>query len=101
MGSQVLFLVASDFMGLIDNLQIAASGLEPGKTYKLVLVGGPHPQDLVAFTTGIGGAAVAQTLGPLKRAIAESSNEHATTLEVRSAGGDVILQQTKSSQVRQ
>ena len=93
--------VSINSLGLIDNLQIAASGLDPGKMYKLVLVGGPQPRDLVAFTAGIGGVAIAQTLGPLKRAIAESSDEHAMMLEVRSAGGDVILQQTKSSQVRQ
>jgi YVTN family beta-propeller protein len=92
--------VSINSLGLIDNLQIAASGLDPGKMYKLVLVGGPQPRDLVAFTAGIGGVAIAQTLGPLKRAIAESSDEHAMMLEVRSAGGDVILQQTKSSQVR-
>jgi len=88
--------VSINSLGLIDNLQIAASGLEPGRAYKLVLVGGPQPQDLVAFNAGIGGAAIAQTLGPLKRAVAGSSDEPAMTLEVRSAGtgGDVILQQT-------
>lgn len=57
--------VSINSLGLIDNLQIAASGLEPWKTYRLVLVGGAHPQDLVTFTADIGGVAIAQTLGPL------------------------------------
>ena len=53
-------------LGLIDNLQLAATGLEPGKMYRLVLVGGAEPQDLVSFGAGIGGVAIVQTLGPLK-----------------------------------
>jgi len=52
--------------------EIAATGLEPGKKYRLVLVGGTEPQALVVFTAGIGGTAIAQTLGPLKRVIAPS-----------------------------
>jgi len=88
--------VSINSLGLIDNLQIAASGLDPGKKYKLVLVGGSQPQDLVAFTAGIGGAAIAQTLGPLKRAVTASPDEHAMTLEVRSSDsgpGELILRQ--------
>ena len=87
--------VSVNSLGLIDNLQVAASGLEPGKTYKLVLVGGTRPQDLVAFTAGIGGVAIAQTLGPLKRAVTETSDGQAMMLEVRSTGtgDDLILQQ--------
>ena len=55
--------VAINSLGLIDNLQIAATGLEPGKVYCLMLEGNAEPQALVRFTTGVGGAAVAQTLG--------------------------------------
>lgn len=87
--------VSINSLGLIDNLQIAASGLEPGKNYKLVLVGDSGRQDLVAFSAGIGGAAIAQTLGPLKRAVAGSETA-AMKMEVRSndGGGDLVLQQT-------
>jgi YVTN family beta-propeller protein len=76
--------VAINSLGLIDNLQIAATGLEPGKKYRLVLVGGPEPQELIVLTAGIGGAAIAQTL----------------KLEVRSGEngeGDLILQQSAAA----
>jgi YVTN family beta-propeller protein len=92
--------VSINSLGLIDNLQIAASGLDPGKTYKLVLVGGLKPQDLVAFTAGIGGAAIAQTLGPLKRAVTSSPGEHRMTLQVRSSDsgpGQLILRQVEAT----
>ena len=62
--------VAINSLGLIDNLQLAATGLEPGRKYKLVMVGGSSPQDLAVFAAGIGGVAIVQTLGPLKRVIA-------------------------------
>ena len=65
--------VAINSLGPIDNLQIAASGLEPGKKYRVMLVGREEPQELVAFIAGIGGAAIAQALGPLKRAVAPST----------------------------
>jgi YVTN family beta-propeller protein len=76
--------VAVNSLGLIDNLQLAATGLEPGRKYKLVMVGGSSPQDLAVFAAGIGGVAIVQTLGPLKRVIAGSSEVTARTLEVRS-----------------
>ena len=75
--------VAINSLGPIDNLQIAATGLEPGKKYWVMLVGGAEPQELVTFSAGIGGAAIAQALGPLKRAMAPSQVEHAMKLEVR------------------
>ncbi len=87
--------VSINSLGLIDSLQIAASGLAPGQSYRLVLVGGPQPQNLVGFTAGTGGTAIAQTLGPLKRAVAGSDKESALRLEVRSGDGDeVVLRQT-------
>jgi YVTN family beta-propeller protein len=56
--------VSINSLGLIDNLQIAATGLEPGKKYRLVLIGDSEPQDLATFAAGIGGVAIVQTLGP-------------------------------------
>jgi YVTN family beta-propeller protein len=88
--------VSINSLGLIDNLQIAATGLEPGKKYRLVLVGGPEPQDLVTFAAGIGGVAIVQTLGPLKRVVATSATVTAMKLEVRSnepGSADLVLQQ--------
>jgi YVTN family beta-propeller protein len=89
--------VVINSLGLIDLLQIAASGLEPGKKYWLILTGGSEPQELVVLTAGIGGAAIAQTLGPLKRVAAPSQKESALKLEVRAndgGNGKLVLQQT-------
>jgi len=87
--------ISINSLGPIDNLQIAASGLEPGRKYRLVLVGGAEPQELATFSAGIGGVAIAQTLGPLKRAVAPSQTEPAMKLEVRTEekGGALVLQQ--------
>jgi len=75
--------VAVNSLGLIDNLQLAATGLQPGRKYKLVMVGGSSPEDLAVFAAGIGGVAIVQTLGKLKRVIAGSPEVTALTLEVR------------------
>ena len=94
-GSTANASVVVNPLGLIDHLQIAASGLEPGKKYRLVLVGSGETQDLVQLTAGIGGAAIAQALGPLKHAVAGSQSVPAMTLELRSdATGDVVLRQS-------
>ena len=87
--------VAINSLGPIDNLQIAATGLQPGRKYWVMLVGGAAPQELVTFSAGIGGAAIAQALGPLKRAMAPSEVERAMKLEVRleEKGGELVLQQ--------
>jgi YVTN family beta-propeller protein len=87
--------VAINALGPIDNLQIAATGLEPGRKYRVMLVGGEEPQELVTFSAGIGGTAIAQALGPLKRAVAPSNVEQTLKLEVRAdaSGGGIVLQQ--------
>ncbi|HXJ42141.1 MAG TPA: hypothetical protein VNH18_22880, partial [Bryobacteraceae bacterium] len=88
--------VSVNSLGLIDNLQIAASGLQPGKPYKLVFVGDGRLQDLAAFSAGIGGTAIAQTLGPLKRTVGPSQGESTMRLEVRlneNGRDDLVLQQ--------
>ena len=87
--------VSINSLGPIDNLQIAATGMEPGKKYRVMLVGSDEPQELVTFSAGIGGAAIAQALGPLKRALAQSQVQPALKLEVRLEGNDgaLVLQQ--------
>jgi YVTN family beta-propeller protein len=91
--------VSINSLGLIDSLQIAATGLEPGKKYRLMLVGGPTPETLTAFTANVGGIAIAQTLGPLKQVVGPSqTTTTAMTLEVRSGDsgdGDLVLQQSR------
>jgi len=70
--------------------------LEPGKKYRLILVGGPDRQDLVAFNAGIGGTAIVQTFGPLKHVAIASQTAPAMKLEIRSEGsgiGDLVLEQ--------
>jgi YVTN family beta-propeller protein len=87
--------VAINSLGPIDHLQIAVTGLEPGKKYWVMLVGGTQPQELATFSAGIGGAAIAQALGPLKRTMAPSRVEKAMKLEVRldEMNGPLVLQQ--------
>ena len=92
--------VSINSLGLIDNLQIAATGLEPGKKYRLMLLGDGEPQGLVVLNAGIGGAAIAQTLGPLKRIASSSTTSPSLKLEVRSeekGDGDLILQQSETA----
>jgi YVTN family beta-propeller protein len=93
--------VSINSLGPIDNIQVAATGLQPGGTYRLVLVGGPQPQDLVVFSAGIGGTAIPQSFGPLKRAVALAPSQSAPVmkLEVRSGDsgvGDLVLRQAKT-----
>jgi len=86
--------IAINSLGLIDNLQIAATGLSPGKKYDLILKSGSESQKLLTFSAGIGGVAITQTLGPLKQVVAPSQAGSAMTLEVRSNdGGQLVLKQ--------
>ncbi len=94
-GSMARASVAINALGLIDNLQIAATGLIPGKKYKLT-INGDHPEDLVVFAAGIGGVAIAQTLGPLKHAVAPQEPASPCGLELRSVdSGELVLQPRK------
>jgi YVTN family beta-propeller protein len=87
--------VAINPLGPIDNLQIAATGLEPGRKYQVMLVGGEEPQELVTLSAGVGGAAIAQALGPLKRVVAPSHAGRPMKLQVRleEKNGPLVLQQ--------
>ena len=66
--------VAVNSLGLVDLLQIAASGLDPGKSYQLALVDrrtAPYGrrEALANFKANAGGAQIAQTIGPLRQAV--------------------------------
>ena len=94
--------VAVNSLGLIDNLQIAATGLEPKQKYQLLLVGEGHSIPLAGLTTGIGGAVIAQTLGPLKHVIAPGEKEPALKLELRvgeKGDGEVVLKQSDAAPI--
>ena len=91
-GSMAHASVSINSLGLIDNLQVAATGLVPGRTYKLILIGNTQ-EDLVVFTAGIGGVAIAQTLGPLKHVIGPQAVDPSNCLEVRAVdSGELVLQ---------
>ncbi len=66
--------VVVNSLGLIDQLQIVASGLEAGREYQLSLANSPiapfgERVPLVKMKANPAGAATAQTLGPLRRAV--------------------------------
>ena len=83
--------VVINSLGLIDNLQIAATGLEPGKKYRLASVSAAGSQALATFTAGIGGAAIAQTFGPLKTIVKSSTKAPVMKLELRSVDNEGVL----------
>ena len=69
--------VAVNSLGVIDLLQIAVAGLQPGQEYQLFLVDSLTKPDvtrigLTKFTTNPSGAAVAQAIGPLRTVVAAS-----------------------------
>jgi hypothetical protein len=87
--------IAINSLGLIDNLQIAATGLSPGKAYQLILLGDGPEQVLLQFNANTGGSAIAQTLGPLKRLDHSNTKAPKLVFEVRSVAesGETILSQ--------
>ena len=74
-GSCARATVSVNALGLLDLLQIAVSGLQPGQLYQLWLVGSPalpngEKQPLAQFTTNVSGAQIAQAIGPLRQVVA-------------------------------
>jgi hypothetical protein len=66
--------VAVNSLGLIDLLQIAVAGLQPGQEYQLFLVDSLTKAEatriaLTKFTANPSGAAVAQAIGPLRTVV--------------------------------
>jgi len=89
--------IAIDSLGLIDSLQIAATGLAPGKAYQLILLGDGPEQTLLRFNANAGGSAIAQTLGPLKRLDHSGTKALNLVLELRAGteAGETILTQVQ------
>jgi YVTN family beta-propeller protein len=95
--------VAVNSLGLIDLLQIAVAGLQPGQEYQLFLVNSLTKPDasriaLTKFIANPSGAAVAQAIGPLRTVVGadESANQKSDRryLVVTATGSDQpVLQQ--------
>jgi YVTN family beta-propeller protein len=80
--------VAVNSLGVIDLLQIAATGLQPGQEYELSLVDSltkPNASriTLVKFTANLSGAAVAQAIGPLRTVVGATENTSVKESEQR------------------
>jgi YVTN family beta-propeller protein len=74
-GSNGRATVAVNSLGVIDLLEIAVAGLQPGQEYELSLVDSLTKPDasriaLAKFKTWPNGAAVAQAIGPLRTVVA-------------------------------
>jgi YVTN family beta-propeller protein len=75
---QSVTTVAINNQGLIDLVQAAVTGLQPKQKYELVLVEHASPpygeiQPLESFQTNPAGAAIVNTLGPIKQVVAGNS----------------------------
>jgi YVTN family beta-propeller protein len=97
---------AINSLGLLDLVQVAVSGLTPGTQYRLCLAQADHEpygqlEPLATFKTNPDGAAIVQTVGPLKglaRVHATTSESAARRYLIVADGGDptrVVLRQTR------
>ncbi len=90
-------------LGLVDQLQIAASGLTPDAPYQLLLeqtLGNRSSRTpLVTLKVGASGTAIAQAIGPVRNAGAAMDTKAGPTwrLLVVDGGGKVVLQQAPAA----
>src|SRR5262245_47788126 len=97
--------VTINSLGIIDLLQIAAAGLQPGQEYQLFLVDSLTKPDairigLTKFTANPSGAAIAQAIAPLRAVVAASGSAGSQHSEQRylllsGVGSDQPLLQQK------
>jgi hypothetical protein len=103
-GKKARATVAVNSLGVIDLLEIAAAGLQPGQEYELSLVDSLVKPDasragLAKFTANPSGAAIAQAIGPLRTVVvasedAASQQPEQRYLVVTATGSDQpVLQQ--------
>jgi len=76
--------VAVNSLGLVDLLEIGASGLTPGTVYQLALVDSPTAPygnriPLVNLKANASGAQVAQAIGPLRQAVTSDADAAKTS----------------------
>jgi YVTN family beta-propeller protein len=105
-GSNGRATVAVNSLGVIDLLQIAVAGLQPGQEYQLFLVDsltkpGANRIGLAKFKTWPNGAGIAQAIGPLRSVVeagegAAGKQSEQRYLVVTAIGSDqtVLQQQT-------
>jgi YVTN family beta-propeller protein len=98
--------VAVNSLGLIDLLQIAVAGLQPGQEYELFLVDSLTKFDasriaLTKFTANPSGAAVAQAIGPLRTVVSTAAGaagkqpeQHYLVLTATGSDQPVLQQRT-------
>jgi len=87
-GSNGRATVAVNSLGVIDLLQIAATGLQPGQEYQLSLVDSLTKPDgsriaLAKFKTWPNGAGIAQAIGPLRTVVGAAEGAAAKQSEQR------------------
>jgi YVTN family beta-propeller protein len=80
--------VSVNSLGPLDLLQIAVSGLKPGKMYRLWLVASrtapfEQKEELVTFKTNLAGAQIAQTIGPLRQVLTSANGKTAGLAQQR------------------
>lgn len=76
--------VVVNSLGAVDQLQIAAHGLEPGREYEFFLAGSPRtpyePRELLGkFKANAGGVAIGQAIGPIRRAVSAATPPDASS----------------------
>jgi len=84
--------------GLVQVLQAAVTGLEPKKSYTLALAsnanGQGHLQPLAGFITNPAGAAIVNTVGPIRQLVKSAADEPRRYLVIASGSakemGDVV-----------
>ena len=82
-------------LGLVDLVQIVATGLTPSTDYVLKLTGmDGQSQDIAGFKTSPLGIASAQTIGPVKKLLTSGDAGRQTLSVVPKAGGAAVLVQT-------
>ena len=82
-------------LGLVDLVQIVASGLTPSSDYVLKLTGTDgQSQEIAGFKTSPLGIASAQTIGPVKKLLTSGDTSRQTLSVVPKSGGAAVLVQT-------
>jgi YVTN family beta-propeller protein len=80
--------------GLVQVLQAAVTGLEPGKPYTLALSekadGGGTLQPLAAFMTNPAGAAIVDTVGPIRQVVQSKQDDERRYLVIAPGGADSL-----------
>ena len=82
-------------LGLVDLVQIVATGLAPSTDYVLKLTGmDGQAQEIAGFKTSPVGIASAQTIGPVKKLLTNGDTSRQTLSVVPKTGGAAVLVQT-------